>query len=115
MVCYGVKGKCSLPLRSQIDPGQIDPEHHLHPSDEQCRELAKRIAASSEFQRATKQREFLLYVVEHKLAGNPENVTKTLIGHRVYGRSATYDSGNDCIVRTEARTIRKRLGRYFEG
>ena len=96
--------------RFQIDPGQIDREL----PDDQCRELVRRIAASTEFQRATKQREFLLYVVDHKLAGRPENVTEALIGHRVYGRPATYDSGNDSIVRTEARTLRKRLQRYFD-
>ena len=100
--------------RFQVDPGQIDPELAVRLPDEQCRELVKRIAASTEFQRATKQREFLLYVADHKLAGRPENVTEALIGHRVYGRPATYDSGNDSIVRTEARTLRKRLQRYFD-
>jgi hypothetical protein len=93
---------------------QVDSERDLRLADDQCRELVKRIAASSEFQRATRQREFLLYVVDHKLAGRPENVTEALIGHRVYGRPATYDSGNDSIVRTEARTLRKRLERYFD-
>ncbi len=82
-------------------------------SREQHRELAARIVSSSEFRRAPRQREFLLYVVEHKLAGNPDDVTETLIGHKVYGRSPAYDTGNDSIVRTEARTLRKRLGRYF--
>ena len=91
---------------------QIDSEQDRL-AGEQCRELVQRIAASPEFQRATKQREFLLYVVEQKLAGRTENVTEALIGHRVYGRPASYDTGNDSIVRTEARTLRKRLERYF--
>ena len=60
-------------------------------------------------------REFLLYVVDRKLAGCPGDVTEPLIGHRVYGRPASYDAGNDSIVRTEARTLRKRLERYFDG
>ena len=54
-------------------------------------------------------------MVDRKLAGCPEDVTEALIGHRVYGRPASYDAGNDSIVRTEARTLRKRLERYFEG
>ncbi len=93
---------------------QIDFGHKFHLPDEQCRNLAGRIAASQEFHRATKQREFLLYVVDRKLSGCPEDVTEALIGHRVYGRPASYDAGNDSIVRTEARTLRKRLERYFE-
>ena len=94
---------------------QVDPRQALRPPEEQCRQLAARIVASREFVRATKQRDFLLYVVDRKLCGFPEDVTETLIGHRVYGRPASYDAGNDSIVRTEARTLRKRLERYFEG
>src|SRR5882757_3126506 len=94
---------------------QVDPRQALRPPEEQCRQLAARILASREFLRATKQRDFLLYVVDRKLCGFPEDVTETLIGHRVYGRPASYDAGNDSIVRTEARTLRKRLERYFQG
>ncbi len=93
---------------------QVEHVEEFRLPDDQCRELVRRIAASGEFQRATKQREFLLYVIDRKLAGCPEDVTEALIGHRVYGRAATYNSGNDSIVRTEARTLRKRLERYFE-
>ena len=96
--------------KCQSDPGQ---EFTL--PEGECRELVQRIAASSEFHRATRQREFLLYVVDRKLAGRSEEITEALIGHRVYGRPASYDAGNDSIVRTEARTLRKRLERYFEG
>jgi len=58
--------------------------------EEQCRQLPARIVASREFVRATRQRDFLLYVVDRKLCGFPEDVTETLIGHRVYGRPASY-------------------------
>ena len=58
--------------------------------EEQCRQLAARIVASREFVRATRQRDFLLYVVDRMLCGFPEDVTETLIGHRVYGRPASY-------------------------
>jgi hypothetical protein len=65
--------------------------------------------------RATRLRGFLTYVVDRKLAGCPEEITETLIGHRVFGRVATYNAGEDSIVRTEARTLRQRLERYFTG
>jgi hypothetical protein len=93
---------------------QLEPGQEFRFSEEQCRQLVGRIVASPEFHRATRQREFLLYVVNRKLAGCPEDITEALIGHRVYGRPASYDAGNDSIVRTEARTLRKRLERFFE-
>ena len=82
-------------------------------ADEECRALVGRILASPEFQRAARLRAFLNYVVEKKLAGTPEDVTETLIGHRVFRRPATYNPGDDSIVGTEARTLRQRLERYF--
>jgi len=85
------------------------------PTDDECRSLVARILASPEFQRATRLRAFLNYVVERKLAGAPEDVSEVLIGHRVFGRSPAYSPGEDSIVRTEARTLRQRLERYFAG
>src|SRR5580658_3366637 len=85
----------------------------FRPADDECRALIGRILASPEFQRAARLRAFLNYVVEKKLAGSPEDVTETLIGHRVFRRPATYNPGEDSIVRTEARTLRQRLDRYF--
>src|SRR5689334_17836273 len=80
---------------------------------EECRALVQRILASKEFQRANRLRDFLLYVVDRKLADSPQEITETLIGHRVFGRPAVYNTGEDSIVRTEARILRQRLDRYF--
>lgn len=94
---------------------QVNPDKEFRLADDECRSLVARILASREFQRASRLRAFLTYVVERKLAGTPEEVTETLIGHRVFGRPATYSPGEDSIVRTEARTLRQRLERYFAG
>jgi hypothetical protein len=94
---------------------QIHTERGIRPADEECRALVSRILASAEFQRAARLRDFLGYVVDRKLAGAPEEVTEVLIGHRVFGRPASYNPGDDSIVRTEARTLRQRLERYFAG
>jgi hypothetical protein len=94
---------------------QLNPEKEFRPADDECRSLVARILASRDFQRASRLRAFLTYVVERKLAGTPEDVTETLIGHRVFGRPASYSPGEDSIVRTEARTLRQRLDRYFAG
>lgn len=93
----------------------IHSETEFRPPDDECRALVSRILASPEFQRAARLRDFLGYVVERKLAGTPEEVTEVLIGHRVFGRVASYNPGDDSIVRTEARTLRQRLERYFAG
>ena len=95
--------------------GQIKAENEFRPADDECRSLVERILASPEFRRANRLRAFLEYVVERKLAGAPEEVTEVLIGHRVFGRPTSYNPGDDSIVRTEARTLRQRLERYFAG
>jgi hypothetical protein len=92
---------------------QVKPDKEFRLADDECRFLVNRILASPEFQRAARLRAFLNYVVERKLAGSPEDVTEILIGHRVFRRPATYNPGEDSIVRTEARTLRQRLERYF--
>jgi hypothetical protein len=92
---------------------QMNPEKVSRPADEVIRSMLARILASPEFHRAARLRAFLEYVVERTLAGNPEDITETLIGHRVFGRPVTYNPGDDSIVRTEARTLRQRLERYF--
>jgi hypothetical protein len=83
------------------------------PPQQECRALVERILSSKEFQRATRLRDFLLYVVDRKLAHSPQEVTEVLIGHRVFGRPPNYSTGEDSIVRTEARILRQRLERYF--
>jgi hypothetical protein len=83
------------------------------PAEQECRALVQRILASKEFQRTNRLRDFLLYVVDRKLADSPQEITETLIGHRVFRRPAVYNTGEDSIVRTEARILRQRLDRYF--
>lgn len=82
---------------------------------QECRALVARILASKEFQRANRLRDFLLYVVDRKFADAPHEVSESLIGHRVFRRPAAYNTGEDSIVRTEARVLRQRLERYFAG
>ena len=94
---------------------ELSLEADFRPPGEECRALVERIAASPEFQRAGRLRAFLNYVVERKLAGCPEEITEVLIGHRVFGLPIDYNPGDNSIVRTQARTLRDRLERYFRG
>lgn len=75
--------------------------------------MVQRIAASPQFQKSPKLREFLLYVCEKALANQIEQINEQLIGCRVFGRRPDYNSNEDNIVRVEARQLRKRLEEYF--
>lgn len=75
--------------------------------------LVQRMAASRCLGRSTLLSNFLLFVCDRYLAGRPDEITEQLIGIHVFGRSAGYNSGDDNIVRSYARTLRKRIDDYF--
>lgn len=77
------------------------------------RELIDRIAASGNFCKAPRLREFLLYVADCTIEDRPDDVREQAIGENVFHRRAEY-AAQDSIVRTEARNLRKRLEVYFE-
>lgn len=83
------------------------------PDEAECRALVERIIASAELRRANRLRNFLLYAVDRNFAEAPHELTESLIGERVFGRSPMYNTGEDSIVRTEARILRQRLDSYF--
>jgi len=58
---------------------------------------------------------FLLYVCEQRLLGNTQDITEQRIGTQIFNRATDYNPGEDNIVRSYARTLRKRLDEYFEG
>jgi hypothetical protein len=75
--------------------------------------LACRIAGSRGFGRSDLLKRFLLDVCEQALLGNTHEITEQRIGMRIFGRQEGYDPGEDNIVRSYARTLRKRLDAYF--
>jgi hypothetical protein len=78
-------------------------------------QLALRVAASEDFRRSARLRDFLLFICKKTLQGLPEEVHEQDIGCAVFGRPADYNAGDDNIVRVEARELRKRLEQYFAG
>ena len=77
------------------------------------RELVARIAASPGFCRAPQLQEFLIYITEQSLANESDQLTEQVIGTEVFKRKPGYSTGDDNIVRTYARQMRKRLDEYF--
>lgn len=79
----------------------------------QKRELIGRVAASAQFRRALRLREFLLFVGRTSLIEGSPEVHEQDIGVNVFGRSPEYDRGADGIVRVNATELRKRIDHYF--
>lgn len=83
------------------------------PASEECWALLDRIVASSQLRRAPRLREFLLYVSRRSLGDGRRQVHEQEIGVKVFGRSDTYDTSVDNIVRANATELRKRIEAYF--
>jgi hypothetical protein len=76
--------------------------------------LIQRIAASEQFSRSARLRDFLLYVGKHSLKHNAPEIHEQEIGAKVFGRSLDYDRSQDNIVRVNATELRRRISAYFE-
>lgn len=76
--------------------------------------LACRVAASKGICKSELLPKFLLYVCEQQLLGKAHEITEQRIGTQIFNRPKDYNPGEDNIVRSYARTLRKRLDEYFE-
>src|ERR1035437_5365977 len=72
------------------------------PSIEERRALIERVAASSQFGRSARLRDFLLYVGGQSLKEGCPEIHEQEIGAKVFGRSTSYDRSQDNIVRAYA-------------
>jgi hypothetical protein len=76
--------------------------------------LIQRVAASEQFSRSVRLRDFLLYVGKQSLKVGCPEIHEQEIGAKVFGRPASYDRSSDNIVRVNATELRKRIESYFE-
>src|ERR1017187_10094060 len=78
----------------------------------------KDVIRGAAFQGSHRSGQFLEYIVEQSLAGHFDSLKERVIGMELFGRSASYDTGEDAIVRVTASDVRRRLlehyGRYGE-
>lgn len=80
---------------------------------EEYRAHLKEILDSPIFKASRRSLEFLTYIVEKSLAGHFEELKERSIGVEVFGRSTSYDTGADAIVRVTASDVRRRLLQYY--
>jgi hypothetical protein len=76
-------------------------------------QLARRIADSGGLRRSRLLADFLLYIVDRHIRDRSDEITEQQIGILVFGRAEGYDASDDNIVRSYARTLRKRIEEYF--
>lgn len=83
------------------------------PSVEERQALIERVAASEQFSRSARLRDFLLYVGKQSLKEGCPEIHEQEIGAKVFGRPDSYDRASDNIVRVNATELRKRIESYF--
>jgi hypothetical protein len=94
-------------------PGVTEPEPGSDAAQAVRLEL-KRILDSRYFKTAGRSRQFLQFVVEHRLAGHPDQLKERTIGTEVFQRPADYATGDDPVVRVQAGEVRRRLDQFYQ-
>lgn len=80
---------------------------------DECWHVIERVATSTQFKRASRSREFLLYVSTKAIKEGGNDLHEQEIGHAIFGRNEGYDTSQDNIVRVSASDLRKRIEAYF--
>jgi hypothetical protein len=94
---------------TEINP----PETCFHPPKMEWDRLLNRVLESTPFRRSARLREFLVYVGNETILNGAEDLHEQQIGMAVFGRSPSYDTSQDNIVRVNAMELRKRIDLYF--
>src|SRR3974377_582723 len=81
---------------------------------QRVRQQLDRILASAAFADAGRACGFLRFVVERKLQGHATEIKESVIAVEVLGRTTSFDSKSNPIVRVEAGRLRERLTAYYE-
>jgi hypothetical protein len=73
----------------------------------------KEVVAGDVFKGSHRSGQFLQYIVDQAVAGHFDSLKERVIGMELFGRSASYDTGDDAIVRVTASDVRKRLLQHY--
>jgi hypothetical protein len=71
------------------------------------------IVEGTAFRGSHRSAQFLKHVVEQAIAGNSESLKERTIGIELFGRSPSYDTSEDAIVRVTASDVRRRLLQHY--
>ena len=106
-------------MRVILDLAQSDPESSAPaPEDRESEALIlgelRNILESPFFQKSHRGSQFLRYVVERKLQGDPKQLKERTIGVDLYHRRPDYATGDDPVVRVQAGEVRRKLDQYYQ-
>lgn len=76
-------------------------------------EALKHILESEDFRSSTRGKQFLSFVVQYRLENHPEPLKERMIGAALFNRPLDYATGDDSVVRAQAREVRRRLEKYY--
>jgi hypothetical protein len=77
------------------------------------REQLDRVLGSQHFRNSKRCLALLRFATESVLEGQPDDLREKIIGTKVFGREATYDTSHDAVVRNVATEVRRRLAQYY--
>jgi hypothetical protein len=80
---------------------------------EAVRQQMNRLLQTSHFSNSRRYPALFKFIVEETLEGRGEFLKERLLGVRVFGRPADYDTASDPIVRVTIAEIRKRIAQYY--
>lgn len=95
--------------RSKSHPQIEGPE----PSSSIINESLKIILESAIFRSSKRGSQFLSFVVQYRLQRHPEPLKERMIGAALFNRPLDYSTGDDSVVRAQAREVRRRLEKYY--
>jgi hypothetical protein len=73
----------------------------------------KEVVDGAAFKSSSRSGQFLRYIVEQAIAGHFDSLKERVIGVELFGRSPSYDTGEDAIVRVTASDVRRRLLQHY--
>jgi hypothetical protein len=73
----------------------------------------KEVLSGEAFRGSHRSAQFLQYVVNQSVNGHCDDLKERLIGVELFGRSPSYDTGEDAIVRVTASDVRRRLLQHY--
>jgi hypothetical protein len=73
----------------------------------------KEVIEGDVFKGSHRSGQFLQYIVDQAVAGHFDSLKERVIGMELFGRAASYDTGDDAIVRVTASDVRKRLLQHY--
>jgi len=76
-------------------------------------EHLKEVIEGDVFKGSHRSGQFLQYIIDQVIAGHFESLKERVIGMELFGRSASYDTGDDAIVCVTASDVRKRLLQHY--